>query len=115
MFSCRNIREIDIAFSRSLIPTEHRVDSFRQLGAARFVYTTAVDPEVVETVFLSLFTAKLDLSIARFALQFARVTSQIFKSDFLVIQLPSMRKDGIIWSIVTTEGCQAEGAIGVGM
>jgi hypothetical protein len=82
-----------------------------KLGAVRLVDTTAVNPEVVEAIPLGLISAKLNLSIARFTASY--VFLQILESDFLVIRLPCMRKDGIAGNLLADESRQDETAVGV--
>jgi hypothetical protein len=75
------------------------------------LYATTVNPEVLEAVPLSLFSTKLNLFIPSLTTFYA--ISQILKTDFLVIRLPGMRKNGIARNTATDISYQAEGAVGV--
>jgi hypothetical protein len=73
---------------------------------------TTINPEILETVLLSLLPTKLNLCIAGFLT--SHTTYYILKSDFLVIRLPCMRKDGIAGYLVADESRQAEAAVSIG-
>jgi hypothetical protein len=58
------IREEDIAFSCTLIPAEHRVDSGAKLIAGSFVDAACIHPEVLEVIFGSPFSAEAEFGVA---------------------------------------------------
>ena len=48
VFTWRSIREIRVAHRRKAIPSIHRIDRLRQLGAASLVDTASIDPQPFE-------------------------------------------------------------------
>ena len=82
---------MDIAFRSLLVPSKHGVDGFCQLGTARFVDATGIDPEVFQLVFSFLAGNKSKLLIASliFAYRFDNI------SVGYLLGAPYMRQDSI--------------------
>jgi hypothetical protein len=108
---CRDIGKIDITPNSLPIPTEHGVDSFRQLYAIPLINTAGVYPEVVKTISRSLVRAELYLLPPSLALPGARL--YILKADlFLVIYQPGMGEDCIGWDVFVGGFVKDEVAVG---
>jgi hypothetical protein len=74
---------MDITPSGSSIPTEYRVDSFRELGAILLINVAGIYPEVSKTISHSLVRVELYLSPPSLALAGTRL--YILKADLFVI------------------------------
>ena len=82
-----------------LVPSEHRVDRFRELGTTGFVDAASVNPAVLEAIVLSSF-ATAD-KLRKPFLRWRYIRQNILQSNLL--RAPSMREDNVIWHFALQE------------
>ena len=94
-----DIREKDITYCCSLVPSVHRVNGFGQLRTAVFVDTTCIHPNVFKAISDGLVTGVLDLHKAqRISWLSKPKTLHIQKANLTVT--PSVREDSVRSSLV---------------
>ena len=86
-------KQVGIADFGPTIPIKHRVDGFRQLSTASFIYTGCVNPHIVNAIAQYFFTASSALVESLLYLPF----HDIFEEHFIIA--PSMRQNSIAWDI----------------
>jgi len=87
------IRQVDVAGFGLLVPVEHGVDSFRELGAAALIDAAGIDPCEAQSSGSSQGAGLLDLAVALFG--FGLRIPEVSKDDFFIF--PRMRENCVSW------------------
>ncbi len=86
---------MDIIFRSLLVPSKHGIDGFCQLGTARFVDTTGVDPELFQSVFGRLVGNESKLLVASLIL----ASGFHYVSVIYLVGAPCVRQDSVWWDV----------------
>ena len=110
--SCRHICQKYIAFGRIPVPSKHRVDTSLKLDAVGFVDIVCVNPEILQAIASSLFSAEPNLLV--FNLVLPSAIYHVSVCDLFCIRPLCVRKDSIFGNLAANEVLsQAELAIAV--
>jgi hypothetical protein len=94
-----DVGKIGVANLSPCIPIEHGVDGLGELGTARLVDATSINPAPGQSIPPGLLASKVYLSKTQFT--FIEATLEVLERHFLVE--PCMREDGIRRDLVAEE------------
>lgn len=104
----RDIWQVHMAYCRFLVPSEHGVNSLRQLSGIRLVDTACIYPYMLQSISFGLFSAEFDLLKPIF--RDRSPIEDVLVRDFICRLAPSMRQDSVSGDSVVAEvrsECQA--------
>lgn len=88
-----DIKQESIIYFGLVVPSMHRVDSLRQLGARQLIDATCIDPQVVQLLRECLTTRMFDLGITSLPLETRHIMLYVLLAQFVLV--PHIREDRI--------------------